>query len=379
MKRAIIITCNDSYDYNTRTKYVEEFLKKQGYKVEYLISDFDHRNKQYYRALHEGTIKYVHVNSYKKNLSLGRIIAQIKFAKGVGKYIEENPPEFIYHCAPPNYTISIIAKKKKDFILVTEIGDMWPESIPIGESLKKLLSIPLRIWAGLRDKNLYNSDAVIAECDLFKNYLIRKTQDINIKTIYFCKQFVETNISRIPALKEKIVLVYLGSINNIIDIELIGLLIKEFVTKREVIFHIIGDGENKDALIKVSRDVGAKVIFHGILFDENRKKKIFDKSHFALNIMKDTVFVGMTMKSLDYFSYGIPMINNISGDIKRIVDKENVGFNISIKEMKNCVENILSINEKDYFLLRKNVKSSHNKHFSIENFEIQLSKALGWR
>ena len=62
MKKAVIITCNDNYDYNTRTKYVEEFLKKQGFEIRHLISDFDHRSKKYYKALHEGSIDYIHVN-----------------------------------------------------------------------------------------------------------------------------------------------------------------------------------------------------------------------------------------------------------------------------------------------------------------------------
>ena len=45
--------------------------------------------------------------------------------------------------------------------------------------------------------------------------------------------------------------------------------------------------------------------------------KIINQCHYALNIMKKDVCVGMTMKSLDYFSFGIPIVNNIEGDIKK--------------------------------------------------------------
>lgn len=175
------------------------------------------------------------------------------------------------------------------------------------------------------------------------------------------------------------ILVYLGSINNIIDIELIGLLIKTINREKRVKLHIIGDGENKRALIKASRNAGARVIYHGTVFDEDVKKKIFDASHFALNIMKNTVFVGMTMKSLDYFSYGIPMINNIGGDIEKMIIEEDIGFNISANNLKSCVADILKISEKNYLTLRRNVKFSHDKYFSIENFEIQLTQALDLR
>ena len=45
MKKALIVSCNDFYDYETRTKYVECYLNNKGYKVEHLISDFNHRTK----------------------------------------------------------------------------------------------------------------------------------------------------------------------------------------------------------------------------------------------------------------------------------------------------------------------------------------------
>ena len=95
--------------------------------------------------------------------------------------------------------------------------------------------------------------------------------------------------------------------------------------------------------------------------------------------MKNTVFVGMTMKSLDYFSYGIPMINNIGGDIEKMIIEEDIGFNISANNLKSCVADILKISEKNYLTLRRNVKFSHDKYFSIENFEIQLTQALDLR
>ena len=53
--------------------------------------------------------------------------------------------------------------------------------------------------------------------------------------------------------------------------------------------------------------------------------------------MKTTVNVGMTMKSLDYFSFGIPIINNIRGDISKLVQDENIGFNIEESNIKEVV------------------------------------------
>ena len=60
-----------------------------------------------------------------------------------------------------------------------------------------------------------------------------------------------------------------------------------------------------------------------------KKKQIFDKCHFGLNIMKDTVCVGLTAKSIDYFQAGLPILNSIQIDTKDIVNKNLFGFNVT--------------------------------------------------
>ena len=47
--------------------------------------------------------------------------------------------------------------------------------------------------------------------------------------------------------------------------------------------------------------------------------------------MKTSVCVGLTMKSMDYFEFGLPIINNISGDTWNIVDNRLCGINVDNK------------------------------------------------
>ena len=53
--------------------------------------------------------------------------------------------------------------------------------------------------------------------------------------------------------------------------------------------------------------------------------------------MKDSVKVGLTIKSIDYFSYGIPIINNIKGDTWKIVEDKNVGINFNQQSFLNDI------------------------------------------
>ena len=83
---------------------------------------------------------------------------------------------------------------------------------------------------------------------------------------------------------------------------------------------------------------------------------------FCINIMKESVCVGLTMKSMDYFEYGIPLLNNIKGDTWKIIEKYGVGYNL-----KNP-EDITWKELKDKVNIRQKVRKVGEKLFTIESF-----------
>ena len=163
-------------------------------------------------------------------------------------------------------------------------------------------------------------------------------------------------------------MINLGSINNIIDIAAIGQIIRECRKQNPVIFHIIGDGEKKKELLKVAEDSGAKVIDHGKIYNQEEKKGIFDSCHYGLNIMKPSVCVGLTMKSIDYFEFGLPIINNIHGDTWDAVEKNGVGVNYR--------KGLLSITTIDENEERKNARKFFETYLTEKEFRNKVKKII---
>jgi len=122
-----------------------------------------------------------------------------------------------------------------------------------------------------------------------------------------------------------------------VDIVAITSIIKEIKKIKPVELHIVGDGERKKEMIIASEKAGAIVFFHGKIYDRDEKQSIFDSCHYGLNIMKETVCVGLTMKSMDYMEFGLPMINNIHGDTWNLIEEEGIGFNIT--DLKSAASN----------------------------------------
>lgn len=364
--RACIISYHDSHDYNTRIKYLEAFLRSKGYEIETLISDFDHINKCEYHVERSNT-RLIHVKPYTKNLSLERINSYVGFAKSCTEcLLKQKRVDLVYLLAPPNSLIKELAllKKKMKFRFIVEVGDMWPESLPVSETVKTIGKPAFYLWGRIRDKYINDADYVIAECELFRTRLIRNGLLVPSKKVYFCKESLFDSSNALKYDCEHIKLCYIGSINNIIDIDYIRKFIDRLSQKKKVTVHIIGKGECEKELCDSIKNAGGDVVFYGPIYDDGKKKEIASRCHFALNIMKKSVFVGMTMKSLDYFSLGLPIINSVHGDIWDVIEDNQCGFNSD----NPCDIALLlaELSENVYKQLRENTIATQENNFSTD-------------
>lgn len=175
---------------------------------------------------------------------------------------------------------------------------------------------------------------MFTECDLYQKRLSKFLSPQNATTLYLFREITdEGNVLEYISEKRKnmtnkISLCYLGSINHLIDIDQICEIISRISSlNKSVEFRVIGKGESKDVLLKSAEKAGADVKYYGAIYDRGEKLKILGMCDYGFNIMKDDVAVGLTVKSVDYFSMGIPIINNIKGDTWNFVDSERIGFN----------------------------------------------------
>lgn len=374
-RKVLVITAFYNYDYEIRVKYLEKVLKDR--ECDYLImsTNFDHRNKKKYFVDRELVIQ-VDVPEYKSNLSFNRIRSHYIFSKDIENVCSEYNPDVIYAITPPNFMFYYLRKYKAqhNVYVICEIEDLWPESLPLSAKTKSMLKPMLKIWGGLRTHNMNFADYLIYECDLFKDYL-KKYVDVPGKTVYLSKDDTYLNESLIK-FEETLKFVYLGSVNNLIDIDLIITILNISSESHNTELNIIGGGEKINTLVDRCKESNIEVINHGVIYKDKEKNDIFKQCHLALNIMKPTVYVGATMKSLEYFHYGMPMINNIQGDTTKIVETYNCGINLTNTE--GDVELIREFTSKvDNNMLQRLSMASrqvYKKFFSPKSFEVSIGK-----
>ncbi len=320
--KVALVNCFDTF--LEREDSLRRFFLERGDEVTALVSDFCHIDKKT-RMLAPNGYTTIHAKPYQKNLSVGRVVSHLTYAKAVASFLEEGAWDLIWVIAPPNALIAQCGNYRKrhpETRLVIDVNDLWPESFPI-EKIKWLP--PFWMWRRLRDSNIGEADAIVTECDLFRKKLNLPEQ--SSQTIYLCKQDAYSDVTERQPITDHIGLCYLGSINHIIDIPVICSILRSAAQTASVTLHVIGDGESRDQLLSEAAKAGAEVVYHGAVYDEAEKRHILNQCHFGLNVMKSSVCVGLTMKSMDYFAYGIPMINNIAGDTWELIECHRFGLN----------------------------------------------------
>ena len=332
-RRVIVVNSSSTFEY--RVNLFRKVMEERGWEVLIIGSDYDHIKKCKRSKPDDEQVIYLPTLPYKKNISMARIRSHFQFSNDAFNKIKDMDADLLYIVVPPN-SQSGIAKKYKarhpKVKVIMDVIDLWPESFPSSHSE----SFPFTLWAGVRNRNLKFADIVITECDLYHQYLNKFCRH-ELQTIYWAHkeelpeetEYIEQAVSSANPSVDKWVLGYLGSVNNIIDIDKICSVVGLLKAERQVDVHIIGAGERMDEFVSALKDAGANVINHGAVYDLKQKVDILSQCHFGINIMKSTVRVGMSMKSVDYLQYGVPVLNGIPGDMEEIVASYHCGINIS--------------------------------------------------
>ncbi|MCJ1993299.1 glycosyltransferase family 4 protein [Lactococcus piscium] len=326
MKKAFLIHYDGYYD--IRLKNLEKTLVDRGYKVTLLFSDFDHYKKEK-KTYSNKNIKLIHVNEYKKNISLRRIISYLSFAKQIKKIIRDEVPDLIYAIIPPNtlaHVLGSFKSKNPNTKVIFDVFDLYPEQMP-----KLSNTIVAKFWGNIRNKNLKKVDYVVLECSYYKNVLSKYLNENKSSVLYLNRPKIE-NPYEFNWNDKQIDIVYLGSINHHIDIDKIVSFLKVLNKRKKVVLHIIGDGEKA---IEFNNRVQAQDIetnFYGIVFDDKKKREILQKCQYGLNVYRKNLGIGLTMKSVEYYQIGLPIINAGIYDSKVMIEKFGAGFSLESEE-----------------------------------------------
>ncbi len=417
--KAAVVTHSSTFE--ERAEAVALFFEKRGHTAVRVFSDFDHHGKKTVYRKAENHV-YIHLRPYTRNLSLTRLMAIRRFAADAGRYLESGGFDLIYVMIPANSFAAEAERihRKTGARVIFDLIDLWPESLPL-KAVSRLA--PLRSWRNLRDRHLGCADLIFTECGFYREQL--DLPEDRTYTLYWCKfsnnngrpedegfrtgsaegrcagevqdsdkllqnggamntaqsESSDTGNSGAGSPEGELRIAYIGAINNIIDIPRIAYLLGALNRRRKVVADIIGEGEHGDDFVRALRDRGVETVSRGVVYEESRKSEILSRCCLGINVMRTDVHVGLSMKSIEYLSHGIPLINSIKGDLWDFVSGCGVGVNIPDdlmtmpeEELDRLCARLIAVAENPE--ARRKAADLYQRNFTPEAFERTLERAL---
>tara|TARA_B110000240_G_scaffold192055_1_gene235629 strand:- start:1475 stop:2560 length:1086 start_codon:yes stop_codon:yes gene_type:complete len=342
------------------------FLKK-GYDPIVLYSNFSHSLKKF-RELDNERFIALSTIAYSSSLSINRIVSYFIFGYKVFKFLSKNTYDIVYINLPPNIIgLSVLLRKSKYSKLIVDIIDLWPESYPNNNNLIKKIILYLSgiIPKMIRKRTIDYCDFCITESEFFHKELNLKNKR-NSKVIYI-KKF-QTVLPVFEDLSKEMSIIYLGNIGVIYDFESLFKILKEVDKTRKIELHILGLGPLSDWLFENLKTHDIKYHYHGASFDESLKREVISKCWFGFNGYKDNTEVALSYKSVDYLSYGVPLINSAKEDTEHIVNVEKIGYNFKADSLNTIVHELSKISVDEVLKMKKNSYTTFQNKFSGRSY-----------
>jgi glycosyltransferase involved in cell wall biosynthesis len=275
------------------------------------------------------------VPGYKRNLSIKRIVSHLIWSWRLLS-LKDRDWDFVVVCCPPSMSLVGLWWIKPERLWV-DVVDLWPEALPLrSRALKTLFDGSVGwVWRQLRKLAYRRARGVSVAAEFFGDFigLDVKPHWLALPPTLSYSQ-VDSSETKKQSYERELRLVYLGSMNFVTDLDSLLDLMQRLQSKlradgREPVLDIIGRGERKTWFLDQAKIRGLKVVDHGALFDRAAKQKVFIQAHWAYNGFVGSTAVGLSYKSMDYLSAGLPLINSLQGDLKHWVDDYKMGLNFS--------------------------------------------------
>jgi len=319
-----------------------------------------YKNKLYQKEVIDD-IKVIRVWSY--------MVANKGFVKRTLDYISYSISAFIVGlfiksdiiiATSPQFFTAIAGRKLsfwKHTPWIMEVRDLWPESIKNVDAIKD--NFVIRILEKQEIKCYRKAKGIITVTDTFKKVIIEK--GISKDKIKVVKNGANLNLYQPKSknkkilehlkLNDKFILGYIGTHGMAHKLDFI-LNTASRITNTNVHFLFIGDGAEKESLLKQSNKLGLK---NTTFLDPIKKNEVSDyisiidialiplkKSELFKTVIPSKIFESAAMKR--------PILLGVDGESRKIIEKYNAGLYFEPENEKDFIEKLnYIINDKKVY------------------------------
>ena len=251
---------------------------------------------------------------------------------------------------------------------VMEVRDLWPDSIAAVGSMNKS-SIPFKILKKIEHHLYLSASKIVVVTDSFKKYVIKDHQITTEKVGVFKNGVLISNFKKPKpndvmtlkeslGLKNKIVISYLGTHGLAHGLKFILESISK-ISNPDLHFLFIGDGAEKENLIKYSKTLHSKNFTFLESVTKSEIPLYIEISDYSLvNLKKSDEFKNVIpSKIFENIAMYKPILLGVEGESKKLIDDYEVGVCFEPENKESFLNAIKDIQKLD----RESFKVNCNK------------------
>ncbi len=362
--------------------YLAKNFNRKKYYVD-VISGRPHRFKINYSKKNlinldkEHNVNIKRINLFKETKSaIPRIInAFLLSIYGVLKLLKNNHQIVIVTSCPPiitSYLLCLTCKiLKKKFIYYCM--DINPEiGIITGDLNNKIIN---GIMFTLDKWTCKNSSKVIVHSNSMKISLLdrgnlkrKNIEIINSFTVPKKNLIVNSNTTRKKNNQNDISIIYAGNIGRFQGLDKVIRNFAQIKDYKDIKLTILGEGEEKEKLIMLSKKLKANIVFRDHVSYEESKEIIKKADLGLISLIPFVHKYAYPSKLMSYLEQGIPILGIIEedSDLARDILRNKAGYVVSIQDQNGLAELLLSLRKDDSWKakLKRNCIKAFNKEFS---------------
>ncbi|HDO06379.1 MAG TPA: glycosyltransferase WbuB [Bacteroidetes bacterium] len=324
---------------NIRISTIYRLLKEKDADVELITTDFNHRKKRKHNPTqHPADITFLPVPEYQRNVSLQRLYSHLVFAfrlRSCLKKLSYHPSKV--YCLVPAVSAGWACAgycKRNNIPFVVDVIDLWPESFIVLSSHKKLLQLITFPWKKMAEKVYKSADFLFAGSVQYAQHAQRFNKKTKAVPVYLgtdVRQFqslISANSLKIGKPSRQKWICFGGMLGNSYDIEIILESFKKLsaLNRHDVKLIFIGDGQEAGKILQFKSQYDLNIEVTGFL-DYAGYMKYLSYADIAINSFKKGTQVAYSYKFNDYITAGIPVLNNVKGEMAALITRYNIGRN----------------------------------------------------
>lgn len=337
-KNIIFVSLFGDINFNSNSRLTNIYNSFYDFNRTVITSDFDHSTKEYKKGCMDN-VKFIHVPSYKKNISIKRLYSHIVFAIKLRYNLNKlkAQPDMMISLMPSSLSTYFCGKfcKKNNIKFVIDVVDLWPESLYPINPLVKLIKPIFYPWTWVTYKAYKMTDYISAES---KEYAIKAVS--KSKTEFWSYTYLGVDIEKTKKLiqlsnlkkhfnSDEILICYGGSLGNSYDFDSLLEAIKYIDSKKiKYKFLFVGDGEYKDYISSYTSKYKLNIEITGYVSYPDFLKYL-SLCDIGINTFKKSTKVVYSYKFSDYVSSSLFILNNLKGETAEMVTKYSVGVNFN--------------------------------------------------